>query len=50
MIVLPILVILLMEDNQAKLGESIIDFVAGIVFGAGIMVFAKAISKKTITQ
>jgi len=39
-----------MEDNQAKLGESIIDFVAGIVFGAGIMVFAKAISKKTITQ
>jgi len=47
MIVLPILVIFLMEDNQAKYGESIIDFCAGIAFGAGIMIFAKAISKKT---
>jgi hypothetical protein len=47
MIVLPVLVIFLMEDNQAKHGESIIDFFAGIVFGAGIMIFAKAISEKT---
>ena len=50
MIVLPLLVIFLMEDNQAKLNESIIDFIAGIVFGAGMMIFAKAISNKKKTR
>jgi hypothetical protein len=50
MIVLPIPVIFLMEDNQAKHGESIIDFFAGIAFGAGIMIFAKAVSKKSSTK
>jgi hypothetical protein len=50
MIVLPILVIFLMEDNQAKHSESIFDFFAGIVFGAGIVIFAKAISKKPGTK
>jgi hypothetical protein len=50
MIVLPMLTIFLLEDNQAKHGESILDFFAGIVFGAGIVIFAKAISKKPGTK
>ena len=46
MIVLPAVLIFILNNEFEKPYDSIISFLAGIAFGAGFLIFAKALSER----